>query len=137
MKQCPNCGSTTLTNFAKKCSRCHTLLDESCIVPPNEQFKVTWNAVSKSLNQTKQETDKKKDEEKERCAEMDKQGTVYCPKCHSTSLSIGQKGFGVGNAAAGAFLTGNLLGLAAGAIGSNKVRITCLKCGHKFYPGKK
>jgi len=79
----------------------------------------------------------KGNEFKERRAELDRQDVVYCPKCLSTQLSVGQKGFGIGNAAAGAFLTGNLLGLAAGAIGSKKIRITCLKCGHKFYPGKK
>ena len=78
------------------------------------------------------------EEAKERahCAELDKQGVVYCPKCYSTSLSVNEKGFGVGKAITGVAMFGPL-GLLAGAIGSKKVRITCLKCGHQFYPGKK
>lgn len=61
---------------------------------------------------------------------------VRCPKCHSTSLSANQKGFGAGKAAVG-FLVAGPLGLAAGGIGSGKVIITCLNCGHKFKPGQK
>ena len=78
----------------------------------------------------------KKEIFKERRAELDKQGVIYCPKCLSTQLSINQKGFSAGNAFAGGLLLGPL-GLLAGTSGSKKVRITCLKCGHKFYPGKR
>jgi len=78
----------------------------------------------------------KKEIFKERRAELDKSGTIYCPKCLSTQLSVNQKGFSAGNAFAGGLLLGPL-GLLAGASGSKKVRITCLKCGHKFYPGKR
>jgi hypothetical protein len=92
-----------------------------------EHFEMSMQNVVKS----------KKEIFKERRAELDRQDVIYCPKCLSTQLSVGQKGFGLGKAAAGAFLTGNLLGAAFGAVGSNKVRITCLKCGHQFYPGKK
>lgn len=60
-----------------------------------------------------------------------------CPKCGSRSLSANKKGFGVGKAVAGMILTGGLAGAAAGGIGANKIRITCLKCGHQFQAGKK
>lgn len=60
---------------------------------------------------------------------------IRCPKCGSTQLSTEKKGFGVGKAAAGAVLTGGV-GLLAGFIGSNKTKITCLKCGKKFNPGE-
>lgn len=56
-----------------------------------------------------------------------------CPRCGSTSLSGNKKGYGVGKAAVGVFLAGPI-GLVAGGIGSNKVKVTCLKCGHKFNP---
>jgi tellurium resistance protein TerD len=43
----------------------------------------------------------------------------------------GQKGFGGGRALAYTVLAGPV-GLFAGLIGSKKVMISCLKCGHKW-----
>lgn len=60
---------------------------------------------------------------------------IKCPKCGSTQLTANKKGFGLGKAAAGGLLLGPL-GLAGGLLGSNKVMITCLKCGYKFKPGQ-
>ncbi len=60
---------------------------------------------------------------------------LMCPKCRSTQLTDGKKGFSAGKAVAGAVLTGGV-GILAGAIGSNKTVITCLNCGHKFKPGE-
>jgi hypothetical protein len=80
------------------------------------------------------------------------QDNVCCPKCHSTSLSVGKKGYSFGFAFLGFLVFGALSGLFLGGFGiiigiifgiicggesSKKIRITCLKCGHKFYPGKK
>jgi len=59
---------------------------------------------------------------------------VKCPKCGSTQISADKKGFSGVKAVAGAAVTGGI-GLLAGTIGSNKVKITCLKCGHVFNPG--
>jgi len=59
---------------------------------------------------------------------------IKCPKCGSTQLTANKKGFSAGKAVAGAVLTGGV-GLLAGAIGSNKVYITCLKCGYKYKAG--
>lgn len=61
--------------------------------------------------------------------------TVHCPKCQSESLSANKKGFSGKNAAAGAILTGGI-GLLAGTVGSNKIVITCLNCGHQWRPGQ-
>lgn len=63
--------------------------------------------------------------------------TMRCPRCGSTQISANQKGFGVGKAVVGAAVTGSALGLAAGAVGSKKVIITCLNCGHQWQAGKK
>jgi len=59
---------------------------------------------------------------------------VKCPRCLSTQITANKKGFSGVNAVTGALLTGGV-GLLAGTIGSNKVKITCLSCGHVFNPG--
>lgn len=68
---------------------------------------------------------------KERIKENKANGVACCPKCGSTSLSANKKGFGVGRAAVGVFTVG-VLGAAAGGIGSGKVVVTCLNCGHRW-----
>lgn len=60
---------------------------------------------------------------------------VRCPKCNSDQITANKKGFGVGKAIGGALLTGGV-GLLAGTIGSGKIIITCLNCGHRFKPGQ-
>ena len=60
---------------------------------------------------------------------------IKCPKCRSTQLTANKKGFGLGKAAAGGLLLGPV-GLLGGVMGSGKVKITCLKCGHEWKPGK-
>lgn len=61
---------------------------------------------------------------------------VTCPKCGSDQITANKKGFSAGKAVVGGLLTGGI-GLAAGAIGSGKIKITCLNCGHEFKPGEK
>lgn len=58
---------------------------------------------------------------------------VRCPVCGSTQIAAAKKGFGVGKAAAGGLLLGPV-GLLGGFIGSRKIKITCLKCGHEWRP---
>ncbi len=60
---------------------------------------------------------------------------LRCPKCRSTQLSADKKGFGAGKALIGGVLTGGV-GLLAGFIGSKKIMITCLKCGHQWKAGE-
>jgi DNA-directed RNA polymerase subunit RPC12/RpoP len=60
---------------------------------------------------------------------------IKCPKCGSTQLSANKKGFSGKKAVVGGLLTGGV-GLLAGTIGSNKVKITCLACGKEFAPGE-
>ena len=59
--------------------------------------------------------------------QMDREGIVYCPKCMSTSIAAEKRGYSAGQA----ILTGNLL---IGAVGANKTKCVCLKCGHKWKP---
>lgn len=62
------------------------------------------------------------------------ENVVKCPKCGSTQLSASKKGFSGKNAVAGAVLTGGI-GFLAGTIGSNKIIVTCLACGHQHKAG--
>ena len=94
-----------------------------------------WARAKEQAREQQKQNLLKKQQEREHVAQLDKDGIPYCPKCYSTSLSAHKKGFGLGKAAAGALLAGPI-GLAAGGIGSGKVKITCLKCGHQFKPGK-
>ena len=61
--------------------------------------------------------------------------SIKCPKCGSTQITAGNKGFGFGKAAIGAVALGPV-GLLGGLIGSKKVIVTCLNCGHKWQAGK-
>jgi RNA polymerase subunit RPABC4/transcription elongation factor Spt4 len=60
---------------------------------------------------------------------------IGCPGCGSTQLTSNKKGFSVAKAAGGAILLGGV-GILAGAMGSNKIVITCLACGKKFKAGE-
>ncbi len=60
---------------------------------------------------------------------------IKCPKCGSTQLTANKKGFSGKKAVIGGLLTGGI-GLFAGTLGSKKIRITCLACGHEFKPGE-
>jgi len=59
---------------------------------------------------------------------------IHCPNCGSQQLTANKKGLSITKAALGGFLLGPV-GLAAGAIGKDKIRITCLKCGRVWEPG--
>lgn len=58
---------------------------------------------------------------------------IRCPKCQSSQILASKKGFGVGKAVAGVVLLGPL-GLAGGLLGSNKVLVSCVNCGHQWEP---
>lgn len=66
---------------------------------------------------------------------MNEATEVRCPVCGSNQLTANKKGFSGKKAVAGAVLTGGI-GLLAGTIGSGKVVITCLACGHRFKAGE-
>ena len=93
--------------------------------------------VEKSMDAAKDKREQKKLEKqelKDRIKQMDKEGIVYCPKCYSTQITANKKGFSLGKAAAGSLIAGGVL---LGAVGKNKIEITCLKCGNKWKAGKK
>lgn len=97
--------------------------------------------AGEKIEQRKEEKQEKKAQKKEdklelkeRIKQMDKDGIVYCPKCYSTDITANKKGFSLGKAAAGSLIAGGVL---LGAVGKNKIEVTCLKCGNKWKAGKK
>tara|TARA_B110000240_G_scaffold68217_1_gene77703 strand:- start:1350 stop:1901 length:552 start_codon:yes stop_codon:yes gene_type:complete len=64
-----------------------------------------------------------------------KRSEVKCPKCYSRNITANKAGFGLGKAVVGGVLTGGV-GLLAGFLGSKKINISCLKCGHRWNPKK-
>lgn len=69
-----------------------------------------------------------------RMKELDSQGIAYCPKCASTSITAGKRGFSVGKAVAASFFLSTESSLIAGAAGANKPECICMKCGHTWRP---
>lgn len=83
-------------------------------------FKEDMKEAVKEEMQKKQFKSEGKRIEKEKLSDLRKQGIPYCPKCHSTSIHAEKRGWKV----------------TTGLIGSSKIVVTCLNCGHKFKPGK-
>ncbi|MBK8487594.1 MAG: hypothetical protein IPL48_07385 [Bacteroidetes bacterium] len=61
---------------------------------------------------------------------------LLCPKCGSDKLTANKKGFSMGKAIAGDLIAGIPGALIGGSLGSKKIKITCLNCGHEFKPGE-
>lgn len=58
-----------------------------------------------------------------------------CPKCGSQNIHADKEGYSAKKGIAGVLLFG-VYGLLAGALGRNKLRLTCLDCGCQFKPGE-
>jgi tellurium resistance protein TerD len=58
---------------------------------------------------------------------------VKCPVCGSTQVMGQEKGYGLGKAAVG-WVTLGPVGLLGGLVGSKKIRLGCLSCGHRWKP---
>ncbi|WP_040209620.1 TerD family protein [Neobacillus jeddahensis] len=60
---------------------------------------------------------------------------IVCPRCHSTNVRTGKKGFGLGKAAIGGLILGPV-GLLGGFIGKNQLKLTCNSCGNSWSPSQ-
>ncbi len=98
-------------------------------------------AVVKADHQAKVAEHDAKLAEKEVSRQTEADAPLRCPgkgwprKCGSTQIHLSEKKFSAGKAVVGALLVGGI-GLIAGAHGRNDVVLTCLKCGHRWTPGK-
>lgn len=97
-----------------------------------------WEKTHLSSSTT---TDKQKPlSKRQRIKENKKNAIACCPKCGSTSLSANKKGYSFVKGAIGGGIgsqilgVGAVMGLGAGNIGSKKVIVTCLNCGHQWKP---
>ncbi|SFB13386.1 MULTISPECIES: TerD family protein [unclassified Bacillus (in: firmicutes)] len=61
--------------------------------------------------------------------------SIACPRCHSTNVRTGQKGFGIGKAAIGGLILGPV-GLLGGFIGKNQLKFSCNSCGNGWSPNQ-
>lgn len=75
-------------------------------------------------------------QEQGRLKELKKEEIPYCPKCHSTSVTLTDKKLSIGKALVGGILAGEV-GAVLGGLSSKKVILVCMNCGHKWKPGKK
>ncbi|MDR3602325.1 MAG: TerD family protein [Desulfosporosinus sp.] len=64
---------------------------------------------------------------------LPEQGGMSCPRCHSTQVTAGKKGFGIGKALVGGVLLGPV-GILAGFIGSKNMEFVCLSCKERWSP---
>jgi stress response protein SCP2/tellurite resistance protein len=60
---------------------------------------------------------------------------IICPRCHSSNVRTGKKGFGLGKAAIGGLILGPV-GLLGGFIGQNQLKFTCNNCGSTWSPSQ-
>ena len=91
---------------------------------PEKGLDASKGLAEKGMDASKEKRELKKAEEqafKDRIAEMDRNGTVYCPKCYSTNITAGKRGWK----------------MTTGLLGSSKVLNTCMKCGNQWKPGKR
>lgn len=68
-----------------------------------------------------------------RISDLQEGNIIKCPLCGSTQITANQKGFNSLNAVTGAVLLGPV-GILGGLFGSQKIFITCMRCGYKWEP---
>lgn len=150
VKICSNCGEILLEQ-AQRCPKCGEKGEKLLVIDSDDSYQIQsiraaanhenkkgfWQRTieeGREINRQKEAvkaTQPKPLSKKERIKENKANAVACCPKCGSASLSANKKGFGVGKAAVGVFAVG-VLGAAAGGIGSGKVVVTCLNCGHRW-----
>lgn len=123
---CPRCNA--ITDNSNFCTVCRCALSNLAVqVVQNEE-----KTNQRNLQLQMQAAQLNMQQEQLRLQQEQMGAMARCPRCGSTSLSGNKKGFGIGKAVVGAWALGPI-GLVAGNMGAKKVRITCMKCGKKYF----
>lgn len=135
--QCNNCGeelkiSCTAVAENKDGYKVRTYIKCYCGHEDNQITKKSTQFLSKLGDMFNKAAEAGREVQAEKRIKADE--PIRCPKCGSTQITAGKKGFSVGKAAIGASIAP--VGVLAGGIGSNKIMVTCLKCGHQWKAGK-
>lgn len=115
-----------MTEFGISMKEAKTILDPIYAAHAGEEVSFGQSLKANMFLISEQQQKEQMEEEQKR-KELEESGVAYCPKCLSTSVTAMKRGFSAGQA----ILTGSLL---IGAVGANKVKCVCLKCGHKWKP---
>ena len=115
-----------MTEFGISKEEAREILDPLYAAHADEEF-TFWASLGASFSMTAELQQKEQMAEKQKRKELEESGVAYCPKCLSTSITGAKRGYSAGQA----ILTGSLL---MGAVGANKTKCVCLKCGHKWKP---
>ena len=117
--QCPSCKFESQEAFTY-CPMCGLVIQKYYARLANEEADLA--ARRKKMELHKIDMEKRKEELNQ---------PVRCPKCTSNQIHYEKKGYGIGKGLIGLATIGPL-GLAAGAIGKDKLLSICVKCGHKW-----
>lgn len=115
--KCPNCGEPTANYKDEHCENCGCCWNISS-KKKKANLPSCYDEFASPIKPVVEIIDEK----------------IKCPNCNSTNLTANKKGYSAGKAVAGTLLTGGI-GLLGGFLGSDKIRITCLKCGHSWSAG--
>lgn len=114
---CPKCGKESSLG-SRFCGYCGNIYGDPQVV-----------ALQVSLDMQRRQLEEMKKVVKQQAEQTDT--VAKCPHCGSSSLVANKKGYGIGKGVIGAAMFGPL-GLIAGNIGSDEVRMTCLNCGRQY-----
>lgn len=119
IKICPDCGDLA-SKDSDICENCNHDLSQEPLYDTNdfsEIMRMVRNYKNPGLYLTKEERQELDIQQSIKVKKANDK--ISCPKCGCTQLSANKKGF--------SYWTG--------AIGSQKVYITCLRCGHRWKAG--
>jgi RNA polymerase subunit RPABC4/transcription elongation factor Spt4 len=121
---CPVCHSKLLTQGALRCYSCgFSMSNNNNFVEPTPTSSIKSEIEAHQPIEAIQYSNPFK--------AVSTEPELKCPKCGSTHITSNKKGYSAGKAIAGVVLAGGI-GLLGGFLGSGKVKITCLKCGHSW-----